>query len=85
VAGKGDMAAGGIDLYIARLKDRTAEMHRIKPTGSIFLHCDWYANAYIRVDILDRIFGMNNLPNEIIWKRTSTHNDSKQGQNILGV
>jgi DNA modification methylase len=68
-----DRWAGGIDHYIAWLKERVAEMHRIlKPTGSIFLHCDWHANAYIRVDILDRIFGMDNFRNEIIWKRAET-------------
>ena len=60
-------------------------MHRLlKPTGSMFLHCDWHADAYIRVDILDRIFGANNFLNEIIWKRTSTHNDSKQGAKYFG-
>jgi DNA modification methylase len=80
-----DRWAGGIDHYIAWLKERVAEMYRIlKPTGSIFLHCDWHADAYIRVDILDRLFGMNNLLNEIIWKRTSTHNDSKQGAKHFG-
>jgi DNA modification methylase len=48
-------------------------MHRVlKQTGSIFLHCDWHANAYIRVDILDKIFGIDNFKNEIIWKRTET-------------
>jgi DNA modification methylase len=63
-----DRWAGGIDHYIAWLKERVAEMRRIlKPTGSIFLHCDWHADAYIRVDILDRIFGGNNFRNEIIW------------------
>jgi DNA modification methylase len=63
-----DRWAGGIDHYIAWLKERVIEMHRIlKSTGSIFLHCDWHANAYIRVDILDRIFGKNNFKNEIIW------------------
>jgi len=47
-------------------------MHRVlKPTGSIFLHCDWHANAYIRVHILDRILGESNFRNEIIWKRTN--------------
>jgi adenine specific DNA methylase Mod len=61
-------------------------MHRIlKPTGSIFLHCDWHANAYIRVDILDRIFGMKNLVNEISWKRsTNPHNDARQGAKHFG-
>jgi DNA modification methylase len=48
------------------------------------LHCDWHANAYIRVDILDRLFGMDNFRNKIIWKRTSTHNDSKQGVKHFG-
>jgi hypothetical protein len=44
------------------------EMHRIlKPTGSIFLHCDWHANANIRCDILDKIFLNQNFRNEIIW------------------
>jgi hypothetical protein len=43
-------------------------MHRVlKPTGSIFLHCDWHADAYIRVEILDKIFGRNNFRNEIVW------------------
>jgi DNA modification methylase len=67
-----DRFSGGIDHYIAWLKDRVQEMHRIlKPTGSIFLHCDWHANAYIRVLILDKIFGMNNFGNEITWIRSN--------------
>ena len=72
-----DRWAGGIEHYIAWLKERVIEMHRIlKPTGSIFLHCDWHANAYIRCDILDKIFLSQNFRNEIIWKRTTAHNDS---------
>ena len=67
-----DRWAGGISHYIDWLKERVIEMHRVlKPTGSLFLHCDWHANAYIRVHILDRIFGENNFRNEIIWKRTN--------------
>jgi DNA modification methylase len=63
-----DRWAGGIDHYIAWLKERVVEMHRVlKPTGSIFLHCDWHADAYIRVEILDKIFGKNNFRNEIVW------------------
>ena len=43
-------------------------MHRVlKSTGSIFLHCDWHADAYIRVYILDKIFGEDNFQNAIIW------------------
>ena len=67
-----DRWSGGIDHYIAWLKERVEQMYRIlKPTGSIFLHCDWHANAYIQVHILDRIFGESNFRNEIIWKRTN--------------
>jgi len=63
-----DRWAGGIEHYIDWLKERVEQMHRIlKPTGSIFLHCDWHANAHIRVSILDRIFGPSNFRNEIIW------------------
>jgi DNA modification methylase len=74
-----DRWSGGIDHYIAWLKERVIEMHRLlKPTGSIFLHCDWHANAYIKVLILDKIFGVNLFRNEIVWKRTTAHNNSKR-------
>jgi len=63
-----DRFSGGIEHYISWLKERVIEMHRIlKPTGSIFLHCDWHANAYIRVYILDKVFGEKNFRNEINW------------------
>ncbi|MDR0602889.1 MAG: site-specific DNA-methyltransferase, partial [Bacteroidales bacterium] len=63
-----DRFAGGIDHYIHWLKLRVREMHRVlKPTGSIFLHCDWHADAYIRVHILDTVFGKSNFRNEIVW------------------
>lgn len=58
----------GIDHYIGWLKERIKEMYRLlKPTGSLFLHCDWHASHYIKVDILDKLFGMNKFRNEIIW------------------
>ena len=67
-----DRWAGGIEHYIDWLKERVMEMHRVlKPTGSIFLHCDWHANAYIRCEILDKIFLPQNFRNEIIWCYTS--------------
>ncbi|MCX6152613.1 MAG: site-specific DNA-methyltransferase [Candidatus Kapabacteria bacterium] len=80
-----DRWSGGVDHYIAWLKERVAEMHRLlKPTGSIYLHCDWHADAYIRVFILDKLFGENNFRNKITWKRATTHNDSKQGAKHFG-
>jgi DNA modification methylase len=63
-----DRWSGGIEHYIAWLKERVEQMHRLlKNNGSIFLHCDWHANAYIRSQILDDIFGEKNFRNEIIW------------------
>src|SRR5215469_14133490 len=63
-----DRWSGGMDHYIAWLYERVVQMHRVlKSTGSIYLHCDWHANAYIRVHILDKIFGEKNFRNEIVW------------------
>jgi len=83
-----DRWAGGIEHYIEWLKERVAEMHRLlKPTGSIYLHCDWHADAYIRVQILDKIFGLGNFRNEIIWHyRTgnlSKHQFQRKHDNIF--
>jgi DNA modification methylase len=79
-----DRWSGGIEHYIAWLKERMVEMHRVlKPTGSIFLHCDWHANAYIRVFILDKIFGENNFRGEIIWQRHNAHNDARKKLAVL--
>lgn len=79
-----DRWAGGIDHYIAWLRERVQEMYRVlKPTGSIFLHCDWHANAYIRVFILDKIFGENNFRGEIIWKRTTAHNTTTKKLGVI--
>jgi DNA modification methylase len=73
-----DRWAGGIEHYIAWLNERVIQMHRIlKPTGSIFLHCDYDAQAYIQVLILDNLFGKENFKNKITWKRADTHNDAK--------
>ena len=70
-----DRWAGCIEHYLAWLKERVIEMHRVlKPTGSIFLHCDWHANAHIRCEILDKIFLPQNFKNEIIWCYTSASN-----------
>jgi len=79
-----DRWSGGVDHYIAWLKERVIEMHRIlKPTGSIFLHCDWHASHYIKAEILDKLFNYNNFKGEIIWQRTNAHNDAKKKLAVL--
>ena len=56
--------------YLIWMAVRLLEMERVlKPTGSIFLHCDDTASAYLKV-LMDSIFGQTNFRNEIIWQRT---------------
>ena len=58
--------------FLCFLGVRLMEMHRIlKPTGSIYLHCDHSTNAYIRM-VMDEVFGKRNFRNEIVWQRTIT-------------
>ncbi|MCL2130892.1 MAG: site-specific DNA-methyltransferase [Lentimicrobiaceae bacterium] len=81
-----DRWSGGIDQYIRWLNERVKQMYRVlKPTGSIFLHCDWHANAHIRVLILDKVFGENNFRNEIIWQRTNNPKGSQFEKRNLGI
>jgi DNA modification methylase len=64
-----DRWQGGIDHYIDWLYQRVEQMYRVlKKTGSMYLHCDWHADAYIRVYIMDKIFGMNNWMAECVWQ-----------------
>src|SRR5712691_9036206 len=59
--------------YLVMMAARLVELHRVlKPTGSLYLHCDPTASHYLKI-ILDRIFNPKNFRNEIIWKRTSAH------------
>jgi adenine specific DNA methylase Mod len=64
--------------YLAMMTARLIELHRVlKPTGSVYLHCDPVASHYLKV-MLDAIFGPTNFRSEIIWKRTSSHNNAKR-------
>ena len=59
----------GVDAYLCYMAVRLIQIHRVlKPTGSLFLHCDHTANGYIR-QLLDAVFGHSNFRSEIIWKR----------------
>jgi site-specific DNA-methyltransferase (adenine-specific) len=49
----------------------------LKPTGSIYLHCDPTASHYLKI-LMDAVFGPVSFRNEIIWKRTTTHSDAKR-------
>jgi len=63
--------------YLIFMVQRLLHMKSIlRPTGSIYLHCDPTASHYIKV-MMDGIFGHQNFQNEIVWKRTFGHGDSR--------
>ena len=65
--------------YLVMMAARLLELHRVlKPTGSLYLHCDPTASHYLKI-VLDSIFGPVNFVNEIVWKRTTTKSDFRQG------
>jgi adenine-specific DNA-methyltransferase len=67
-----DIWEGGMPGYLIWLNARILEMKRLlKPTGAIFVHCDYHAGHYIKIE-LDKIFGYENFRNQIIWRRTNS-------------
>ena len=64
--GQNDMMA-----YLTMMAQRMVELHRVlKPTGSIYLHCDPTASHYLKL-LMDAVFGTDNYRSEIIWRRTN--------------
>ena len=70
--------------YLTMMCNRLLELHRVlKPTGSLYLHCDPTASHYLKL-VLDGVFGKENFRNEISWQRSSAHSDVKQGMRRYG-
>lgn len=68
-----DRWKGGINVYVEWMRERLIHMHRVlKPTGSLYLHCDSNASHYLKVTT-DSIFDRRNFRNEIIWRRTGSN------------
>lgn len=64
--GENDMMA-----YLVMMANRLLELRRVlKPTGSLYLHCDPAASHYLKI-VLDGVFGIEHFKNEIIWVRTA--------------
>ena len=77
--GESDMLA-----YLAMMAPRLVELRRVlKSTGSLWLHCDPTASHYLKM-LLDSIFDPRHLLNEVTWKRSSAHSDTKQGMRRCG-
>lgn len=78
--GRNDLTA-----YLVMMAIRLVELHRVlKPTGSLYLHCDPTASHYLKV-VLDVIFEPWNFRNEIVWRRTAAHNDATRCGSIHDV
>ena len=77
---------GSLFAYLVHMTQRIVEIHRVlKPTGSFYLHCDPTASHYLKL-VCDAVFcgqGGDYL-SEISWKRSSAHNDAKQGRTQYG-
>jgi DNA modification methylase len=62
-----DIWEGGMPGYLVWLNARLYEMKRLlRRSGSIYVHCDWHASHYIKVE-MDKIFGSHLFQNEVIW------------------
>jgi site-specific DNA-methyltransferase (adenine-specific) len=73
VLGSSDMMA-----YITMMTPRLLHLHRVlKPHGSIYLHCDPTASHYLKL-VMDSVFGPEQFRNEIIWRRSGSHNSSRR-------
>ena len=78
--GQNDMMA-----YLTMMAQRMIELHRVlKPTGSLYLHCDPTASHYIKL-LLDATFGARNFRNEITWQRTESHNTADRYGNVADI
>jgi len=78
--GENDMLA-----YLTMMASRLVELRRVlKPTGSIYLHCDPTASHYLKV-LMDAVFRPEQFQNEIVWKRTSARSDSHKYNHIHDV
>jgi DNA modification methylase len=77
--GRNDMMA-----YLVMMTIRLRELHRVlKKTGSLYLHCDPTASHYLKI-VLDGIFSVKCFRNEVVWRRSFTHGDTKQGAKHFG-
>jgi DNA modification methylase len=76
--GQNDMMA-----YLVMMAQRILELHRVlKPTGSIYLHCDPTASHYLKL-LMDAVFDVRCFRNEIAWRRRYAHSDSRRYGNVM--
>ena len=78
IGAAGEANGKGMKSYLIMMAVRLMDIHRLlKPTGSLYLHCDPTASHYLKT-LMDAIFGPRQFRNEVVWKRTSSHNRAKR-------
>lgn len=78
--GTNDMMA-----YLSMMARCMVQLHRVlKPTGSLYLHCDPTASHYLKL-LLDAVFSPVNFRNEVVWKRVTSHSDAKRWSPVADV
>lgn len=71
--------------YLVNMTPRLLQLHRVlKPTGSLYLHCDPTMSHYLKV-LLDAIFGAENFRNDIVWKRKAGRGETNKAAVRFGV
>ena len=77
--GRNDVTA-----YLTMMAVRLIELRRVlKPTGSLWLHCDPTAGHYLKV-VMDSVFDPRRFVDQVVWKRSSAHSDVTQGARHMG-
>ncbi|MBI3948364.1 MAG: restriction endonuclease [Armatimonadetes bacterium] len=78
--GRNDVTA-----YLVMMAPRLVELRRVlKPTGSLYLHCDPTASHYLKL-VLDAVFGPKGFLGEIIWRRTTSHVSARRWPRLHDV
>ncbi len=77
------LGESGMLAYLTYMAERLEEMQRIlKPTGSIYLHCDPTASHCLKL-LMDAVFGKANYRNEIVWQRSTASGGKAGGQKFV--
>ena len=73
-----DTWSDGTASYLAMITPRLILMRELlSETGSIYVHLDWHVGHYVKM-VLDEVFGKDRFRNEIIWRRSYSHNDGNK-------
>jgi site-specific DNA-methyltransferase (adenine-specific) len=71
--------------YLSMMAPRLVELRRVlKPTGSLYLHCDPTASHYLKL-LMDAVFGPEHFRNDIVWKRKAGRGETNAAAVRFGV